>query len=110
MGNILFVCSQAKIRSRTAAIMCKTASNETKYCGTDVDADVPIARDMVDWADHIILMEQSHRNKVRRKFKGHSSKMQVWNIEDKYYFMEEELCHIINRKKGKLVWGDLDYD
>jgi predicted protein tyrosine phosphatase len=108
--NILFVCSMAKIRSRTAAMMCKTASNETKYCGTDADADILITQELVDWADKIILMERHHRGKVRRKFKGQSHKMEVWGIEDKYEFMEDSLCHIINRKKGKLVWGDLDYD
>lgn len=110
MTNILFVCSQAKLRSRTAAIVCKNASNSTKYCGTDADADVPITQELVDWADVIILMEQHHRNKVRRKFKGQSHKMQVWGIEDKYDFMDDVLCHIINRKKGGLFWGELDYD
>ena len=96
--NILFVCSQGKIRSRTACITLKAAWNEVRYCGTDNDAEVPIRREDVDWAHVIVCMESRHKSKIRRKWKGLSHKIQVWGVEDIYYLLEDELCHILRKK------------
>lgn len=96
--NILFVCSQGKIRSRTACITLKAAWNEVRYCGTDNDAEVPIRREDVDWAHVIVCMEKEHQEALLTRWPQHSSDILVWNIPDKYYLLEDELCHILRRK------------
>lgn len=96
--KILFVCSMGRYRSRSAAMCLKTANNDVRYCGTDVDADVKLTKDSLDWADLIVCMENRHRGKIRRKFKGYSHKMVVWNIPDIYYLLEDELVHKLRVK------------
>ena len=40
--TILFVCSQGRIRSRTAEVLAVRAGMDARSCGTDADAMVPI--------------------------------------------------------------------
>lgn len=105
--RLLFVCTLARMRSKTAAALCKIADNETLYCGTAPDADIPVTKELLDWADVVVLMENCHRSKIRRKWSGYSHKMLVWGIPDEYCYMDDTLCHIINRKKPYLIGGDV---
>lgn len=96
--NVLFVCSQGRLRSRTAAHTLLVEGNENRYAGMNHDADVLITAELVEWADSIVCMEQSHRSKLRRKFKGNSQKIMVWGIQDVYDYMDQTLVCIL---KGK---------
>jgi predicted protein tyrosine phosphatase len=91
------------MRSRTAAVCTKTASTNVRYAGTSSDAVVKVTEEDIHWADLIVCMENSHRNKISRKVKGVSKKIQVWGIPDIYYYLEDELCHIVKRKYIDLV-------
>ena len=93
--NVLFVCSMARLRSRTASTCFPGTSD---YAGTDADADKPITKALTDWADKIVCMETRHRSKVRRKFKGLSHKIEVWSIPDDYGFLDKDLVTILERK------------
>jgi len=86
----------ARLRSKTAAQ--SLGGFEKDYAGTDRDADRPITKEQMDWADIIVCMENHHRSKLRRKYKGYSHKMQVWNIPDDYDYMDDTL---IMRLRGK---------
>ena len=101
--KILYVCSMGKYRSRTAAICTKAAWNDIRFGGTDKDAEIRITPEDIIWADVIVCMESSHRNKIRRKVKGISTKIQVWNIPDIYGLLDDELCHLVKRKFEDLV-------
>lgn len=89
--NYLFVCSMGRHRSKTGAHVFGG-----KYCGTDQDADVRATPELMEWADHIVCMENRHRDKLRRKAKGHSHKMFVLGIPDEYVFLAPELVHLIS--------------
>ena len=89
--NILFICTLGRMRSKTAASLFKGS----KYAGTDSNADVKVTQELMDWADKIVCMENSHRSKLRRKFKGYSHKMEVWNIEDIYDYGDDSLVAIL---------------
>jgi len=105
--NILFVCSMGRLRSKTAAHSLCSAVHEVDYCGTDRDADRPITLDKVEWADKIICMERCHRNKLRRRYKGQSHKIQVWDIPDDYGYMDDVLVVILRGKYEYYVgYGD----
>ena len=94
--NVLFVCNMARMRSATAAHCLR--GMERDFAGTDEDADRQITQDLMDWADKIVCMERHHRNKLRRKYKGHSHKMVVWDIPDEYNYLDDVL---ITRLRGK---------
>lgn len=78
----------ARLRSKTAHHYYLGLS---RYAGTDSDADVKVTKDDLEWADKIVCMEMRHRSKLRRKFKGFSHKMVVWNIPDDYEYMDRGL-------------------
>lgn len=95
----LFVCSMARMRSKTASELFSERM-PTKYAGTDVDADVQVTGEMLEWADVIVCMENRHRSKLRRKFKGCSHKMVVLHIPDEYAYDDPLLKIILEEKYG----------
>jgi predicted protein tyrosine phosphatase len=99
--NVLFVCSMARLRSKTAYSLALGSHIEKDYCGTDADADRPVTKSMVEWADKIICMESCHKSKLRRKYRGYSHKMQVWDIPDEYEYSDDVLIMLIRRKSDK---------
>ena len=94
--KLLFICSMARLRSKTAYNLYGG-----DYGGTDSNADKPITPDMIEQADVIYCMEMHHRSKLRRKFKGISHKIKVLNIPDEYDCMEPRLVALLEDKLGK---------
>jgi predicted protein tyrosine phosphatase len=95
--KILFVCTQGRHRSRTAAehIRACLPGVETRYAGVSADADVPVSVEDVTWADTIICMEQAHRSRLRQRWSGLSRKIRVWGIPDEYQRGEPALVSLI---------------
>ncbi len=97
MANILFVCSEGLIRSPTAAKMIgERYSISTLYCGFSGEHSLKLDKQLLDWAEHVVVFGQTNRSKIRRRFKGHSHKMTCWNIPDEYYPMQSELQELIS--------------
>lgn len=56
--NILFVCSQNRLRSPTAErVFYGLSGIEVRSAGTERDAENVISRDDLEWADMIFVME-----------------------------------------------------
>lgn len=89
----------ARLRSKTAAHCI--GGIESDYAGTDSDSDKPVTKSLMDWADKIVCMENFHRSKLRRRFKGYSHKMTVWNIPDDYGYMDDLLVVRLRRNAEK---------
>lgn len=102
--KILFVCSQGRHRSRTAAIHLRRRlpDIDTAFAGTSADADVPLTAQHVAWADTIICMEHAHRSKIRRRWKRLSSKIRVWSIPDEHSYGDLALVALIEDRMGLL--------
>ena len=67
--RLLFICGQNKWRSPTAeALFAGSDSVEAISAGTNNDAETPISGDLIDWADHIYVMERTHRAKLTARF------------------------------------------
>jgi predicted protein tyrosine phosphatase len=67
LKNVLFVCSQNRIRSPTAEqVFSSRRDIEVASAGTNNDADNPLTSELVAWADVIVVMEKMHRGKVQR--------------------------------------------
>lgn len=68
--KVLFICSQNRLRSPAAEqIFADYPGIEVASAGLDSDADSVLTSELVEWADLIFVMENTHRNKLRRKFK-----------------------------------------
>ena len=91
MKRLLFLCSQNRLRSPTAEkVFSEYSGIEVDSAGLNNDAVVPLSDEQVEWADLIIVMEKSHRNRLNRKFKHVLSgkRIAVLNIPDEYDFMD----------------------
>ena len=94
MINILFVCSENKLRSVTAeAVFAGHPNVSAISAGTNSDAETTVTGDLIEWADIVLVMEKSHKNKVAKKFKNllKDKKLAVLDIPDNYDVMDEEL-------------------
>ena len=92
--NILFVCSKNKWRSRTAETIFKNhQAISVKSAGTDEGAVVKLSTKHLTWADLVFVMEDKHRQIIRKKFREEfdADKIIVLDIPDEYKYMDEEL-------------------
>ncbi|MBU2524386.1 phosphotyrosine protein phosphatase [Patescibacteria group bacterium] len=106
MKNILFLCSQNKLRSPTAEKIFKENKNiNVQSAGLDIDAKNKITNELIDWADLILVMEKRHKNKLQKKFKKNSKgkKIFVLNIPDEYDYMDKGLITVLKRVVPKYI-------
>jgi predicted protein tyrosine phosphatase len=100
--NLLFICSQNRLRSPTAeALFAEHAIHTASSAGTDLDAVMPISSDLLEWADVVFPMESVHLRRLNQRFPTqmrHKSVV-VLNIRDDYEYMDPEL---IERLRAKL--------
>ena len=104
--NLLFVCSENRLRSPTAeAVFSEYRNVNAISAGTNLDAETTVSGDLIEWADAILVMEKSHRNKIANKFKNllQGKKLAVLAIPDNYEFMDPELIRILKNKVPKYV-------
>lgn len=101
LKNLLFICSQNKLRSPTAeAVFAEFPGVEVDSAGLNNDAIVPLAPEQVRWADVIFVMEKEHRAKLNRKFKRHlnGQRVIVLGIPDDYAYMDPALVELLEKK------------
>jgi predicted protein tyrosine phosphatase len=104
--NLLFVCSENRLRSPTAeAVFSEYSGVEAIGAGTNSDAATPVSGDLIEWADVILVMEKSHRNKISKKFKEQlkGKKLAVLDIPDVYEYMDPELIKLLKVKVPRYV-------
>ena len=102
--RLLFVCSQNRLRSPTAArVFSQWPGVEAKSAGLDKDARIPLSPELIGWADIILVMEQAHRKKLRKRFRAHlaGKPVIVLDVPDEYVFMQEELVQLL---KNRVPW------
>ena len=96
--RILFVCSENRLRSPTAAaVFAEYDGVDAISAGTNSDCDTPVSGDLIEWADVVLVMEASHKRKVSKKFQPllKNKKVSVLNIPDDFEFMDPELVQIL---------------
>lgn len=99
--NLLFVCSENRLRSPTAeAVFSECEGINAIGCGTNSDADTPISGDLIEWADIVLVMEKAHRSKVSKKFKHllGGKKLACLDIPDNYECMDPELIRLLRSR------------
>lgn len=106
MKKLLFVCSENRLRSPTAeAVFSEYEGVEAIGAGTNSDAETPVSGDLIEWADIILVMEKSHRNKISDKYKDllKNKRLVVLEISDIYDCMQPELIQLLKTKVSRLV-------
>lgn len=98
--QVLFVCSQNRLRSLTAeTIFDGLNGQQVRSVGTEEGARIRVTAGHLGWADLICVMEKRHLNRLQKKFREHVSNKRVvcFYVPDDYEYMDEEL---INRLRG----------
>lgn len=92
---VLFVCSQGRIRSRTAEVLALLGGCAARSCGTDDDAMVPINNALLRAADLIICMERHHAVLVREYMAAEDKSIVSLGLRDVYSPFEPELMRLL---------------
>ncbi|MCU7816797.1 MAG: phosphotyrosine protein phosphatase [Candidatus Thiodiazotropha sp. (ex Lucinoma kastoroae)] len=106
MTNILFICSECRLRSPTAAeVFSDYEGVDAIAAGTNADAETPLSGDLVEWADVVLVMEKSHKNKATKKFNSllKGKKIAVLGIPDEFEYMQTELVNMLKTRVPRYV-------
>ena len=106
--NVLFVCSQNKLRSPTAEqVFARWPGIEVSSCGLNNDAENPATPEQIEWADTIFVMEKAHRHKLSQHYQRHlkNAKVICLNIPDEFEFMGPDLVAILKERVPKFLPG-----
>lgn len=104
--NLLFVCSENRLRSPTGEEVFSAYDGINAIgCGTNSDAETTVSGDLIEWANIIFVMEKAHRNKVAKKFKDllKDKKLVCLDIPDNYDRMDPILIRILENKVSRHV-------
>lgn len=106
--RILFVCSENRLRSPTAeAVFSRYEGIEALSAGTNADCETPVSGDLLEWADVILVMEETHKTRLSRRFGPllKNKKLAVLNIPDHFPFMDRLLVEILERRVPRYLRG-----
>ena len=106
MLNLLFVCSRNKLRSPTAeTVFGRYSTVRAISCGIDSTSRTQLSGDLIEWADVIFVMEDSHRKKVARKYREllRDKQLICLGIPDNYAYMQPELVSMLERRVRRSI-------
>ena len=95
-----------RLRSPTAERVFENHPGlECDSAGLNNDAENPVTGELVEWAELIFVMENTHRAKLSKRFRKHLAGRRVvcLDIPDDYDFMDPELVEILKRKVTPLL-------
>jgi len=92
--RILFVCTINVMRSATAhRIYAHDLRFDVKSAGIHRSAEIVISKELLDWSDTVVVMEERHRNFILRNYpetyKGKN--IVCLDVRDSYDYMQKEL-------------------
>ena len=95
MKKILFICSGAIDRSPCAASLV----SGSKFAGVGPLTETPVTKELIDWSDKIICMEQDHKATLFEQFKDAMKKdVEVLEVPNDYLRFDPELEKILREK------------
>lgn len=100
--RVMFVCTGNMDRSPTAEALLKGREGlEVKSAGTWEGAQTVVSKELINWADIIFVMEEHHRQALKRIAPEAETKIIVLGIEDRYLKNDPELVKILKEKLSK---------
>ena len=102
--RVLFVCSAGLLRSATGATVGSQLGLNTRNCGSEHYALIPLSANLIAWAQKIYFVNEYNLNSAIRTFEDDESitdellgKMEVLDIEDRFDYMHPELVAIFTK-------------
>lgn len=96
MSNLLFICSKNQWRSPTAELLFEGHQvHNARSAGTRNKARIKLNQKLIDWADVVLVMENKHRDIVKKQFALQRKPLIVLNINDNYQFNDPKLVEIL---------------
>ncbi|HWX22127.1 MAG TPA: protein tyrosine phosphatase [Candidatus Binatia bacterium] len=99
--KLLFICSCNQRRSVTAERLFDGCTGyEVQSAGTEHGARTKVAREHIEWADMIFVMEPKHLQRLRSKFKEalKGKRLICLQVPDKFGCMTLELMKELRQK------------
>lgn len=101
MKNVLFICSQNRLRSPTAEqVFSSYPGLYVTSAGLNHDANNPVTPEQLRWADVIFVMERTHRSKLQKRFRAalNGKRVICLEIPDEFEFMDPALVKLLEFK------------
>lgn len=98
--NLLFICSQNRLRSPTAEHHFSLLEGmKTASAGTNRSAEVTLSAELVEWANLIFCMERIHVERLRQRFSRQigSRRVVCLDVRDRYGYMDPDLIEVLER-------------
>lgn len=106
--KVLFVCTGNLDRSPTAEQIFRSYPGiQARSAGTSELAPTRTSRELVEWADLILVMEEEHAKFIILNYPEQRSKIKVLGIEDVYMRDDPALRQIIKQKAEPLILNSL---
>lgn len=103
--RLLFVCSAGMMRSATGATVGAQFGFNTRSCGTEEHALVPLSINLISWAHIIYFVNIDNYAAALYYFENEEEaltllrkKTRVLSIEDSYDYMDPKLVQIFERE------------
>ena len=106
--HILFVCTDCRLRSPTAAEIYRSRPDLEVDCGGLGDLTKrPVTEETIKWADMIFVMERRHVDRMTRKWHDLVKGKQLINlgVPDKFGYMDPKLIALLRRRLEKYIGG-----
>jgi predicted protein tyrosine phosphatase len=73
---------------------------EVSSAGTGPDAECPVSADLLEWADHVFVMEKRQRRYLKTRFSAvlKDKKIVCLGVPDVYSYMQPELVALLRTK------------
>jgi predicted protein tyrosine phosphatase len=104
--NVLFLCSQNRLRSPTAEqVFAGWPGVVTASAGLLADAEEVLSPELLQWADLVFVMERAHRNRLSSRYKAwlNGKRVICLDIPDDYAYMQPELVTLLESKAGRFL-------
>ncbi len=101
MRNVLFICSQNRLRSPTAEqVFADWPGIETASAGLNHGAENPVTPELLQWAELIFVMERAQRTRLSSLFGAYLRDQRIvcLDIPDIYAYMDPALIRVLKAK------------
>lgn len=100
--KVLFICNQNQNRSKTAENIFK-GRFQTKSAG--LYNKKPVTHNQIEWADTIVVMEDSQRCEISKRFPKEYLKKRIVSLDvpDVFQFNQPKLIDILKSKLNALL-------
>ena len=102
--RVLFVCSAGLLRSATGATVGSQLGLNTRNCGSEHYALIPLSANLIAWAQKIYFVNEYNLISATITFEGEESildmlesKSVTLDIEDRFDYMHPELVAIFTK-------------